>query len=447
MKTILILAGQSRRFWPLSQKPLFPVCGKMLLEHQIDRLKKAKCTDILLVASPENAGDVQARFPKIPMVLQKEGTIGMHHALLAALPKCGKESVLVVSGNDFFDPSAYATLIVEAKKKGIDGALLAQRVTKYFPGGYLTVKDGRIKGIVEKPGEGKEPSDLVNIVAHVHNDASVLLAALKKVEPDIDDGYERALDSLLKTRHYRAVPYTGMWQAVKHPWHILSLLPLLLADIKKPSVHKTAKIHKSAVIEGNVIIEEGVRVLPHATIVGPCYIGKGSIIGNNALVRGSSVGEKCVVGYSSEVKGSVLAGPVWTHMTYLGDSVIGRNVSFGGGCVTGNLRLDEGEISTSAISPSVDTQNLASASPLSLTSTPTGMTKLGAIVGDDCRLGIQVGMNPGVRIGWGSFIGGGIFLSQDLPAGSFATMKDGKLSVRPNRSAPPSMEERKKYFR
>ena len=37
----------------------------------------------------------------------------------------------------------------------------------YFPGGYLTLEGGRVTSVVEKPGAGNEPSDLVNLVAHV----------------------------------------------------------------------------------------------------------------------------------------------------------------------------------------------------------------------------------------------------------------------------------------
>ncbi len=429
MKTILILGGQSRRFAPLSEKPLFPLCGKTLAEHQVDRLAAAGCGDIVLVASAANRPALRALFPRLTVVTQEEGTMGMHHALLAALPACGRHPVLVVSGNDFFEASAYKALLSEGKKKGVDGALLAQQVKAYFPGGYLTVTDDRITGIVEKPGKGQEPSDLVNIVAHLHNDASSLLEALQKT-PDADDGYERALDGLLKTHRYHAVPYAGLWQAVKHPWHLLRLLPLLLQNLK-PSVHKTAAVHPTAVVEGNVVLEAGVRVLPHASVIGPAYIGAGTVIGNNALVRGSSVGQKCVIGYNSEVKGSVLAGPVWTHMTYLGDSVVGHNVSFGGGCMTGNLRLDEGEIGSLVGEESV----------------PTGLTKCGAIVGDDCRFGIQVGFHPGIKVGAGSFVSGGLTLSADVPETSFVVLKEGRVEIRKNRTAPPSMDQRAQYFR
>ncbi|MBK8021502.1 MAG: hypothetical protein IPK19_08735 [Chloroflexi bacterium] len=50
----------------------------------------------------------------------------------------------------------------------------------YFPGGYLIVTgDGRITGIVEKPGAENRPSNLVNIVAHIHSSATDLFEAVR----------------------------------------------------------------------------------------------------------------------------------------------------------------------------------------------------------------------------------------------------------------------------
>lgn len=433
MQTLLLLAGRSRRFWPLMEKSLFPVCGTTLAEHQVKMLQSAGCKDITLIVGAHNKADLKALFPKLKIVEQKDLDLGMQGACMDGL-KGIREPVLIVSGNDVIESSAIKTLVEASKKKGIDGAILARKVKRYFPGGYLSVKNQKITKIVEKPGEGKEPSDLINLVAHIHNDPQKLLAVLKDMKSSRDDGYEAALQELFEDCHYKAVPYTGIWQAVKYPWHLIPLMEVFLKGINKPRIHKTAKIHKSAVIEGNVVIGEGTRVLPNAVIVGPAYIGNNCIVGNNALVRGSSIGDGSVVGYNCEVKGSVLAGPVWTHMTYLGDSVIGRNVSFGAGCMTGNLRLDEGEIEAFAGDHGKETQR-----------TKTGLTKLGLICGDDCRFGIQVGTNPGIRVGSGSFIAGDAYLGKDIPEKSFVTMKLGDLHIRENHTPVPGMEERKKY--
>jgi bifunctional UDP-N-acetylglucosamine pyrophosphorylase/glucosamine-1-phosphate N-acetyltransferase len=427
MKILLLLAGRSRRFWPLSEKSLFPICGKALISYQVARLREAGLNDIILIGGPHNLAQVSALFPDLATIEQEDLELGMRGAMLSALPSLKNSPVMIVSANDVIESSAYAA--VAAAIKNADGALLAQKVTSYFPGGYLTINTDRISEIVEKPGAGNEPSDLVNIVAHAHKDASVLLEALKVATSDKDDGYEVALGSLFTTHKYVAVPYQGTWQAVKYGWHLLHLLPLLLNDLQT-SIDPSASIHPSAVIEGNVVIEEGVRVLPHATIIGPCYIGRGTIIGNNALVRGSSIGKHCVIGYNTEVKSCVLADHVWTHSTYLGDSAIGENVSFGAGCITGNLRLDEGEIHSSWQDG---------------TKLPTGLTKFGALIGDNCRLGIQVGMNPGIKIGPDSFISGGCFVTEDVREKSFVRMKEGKIAMSENTSKAPEPAEREKY--
>ncbi|HRH93447.1 MAG TPA: NTP transferase domain-containing protein, partial [Candidatus Peribacteria bacterium] len=54
MRTLLIVAGRSTRFWPLSDKNLWPVAGRALLQHQIDRLEEGGCTDVILVAGAHN---------------------------------------------------------------------------------------------------------------------------------------------------------------------------------------------------------------------------------------------------------------------------------------------------------------------------------------------------------------------------------------------------------
>lgn len=416
MIAILILAGRSKRFWPLSEKSFFSICGTTLAQEQVQRLKKAGLKHILVVAGKHNQSEAAAAFPTLTIVTQKDVDLGMRGALLSALPYCDGESVMVVSANDVIDASAYADLLRRSKKMHA-GLILARKVSSYFPGGYLTVAGKRITGIVEKPEPGKEPSDLVNIVAHVHASGSALLTALKKVKPSRDDGYEMALAHLFRDGGYEAVPYEGSWQAVKYPWHLLALLPRLLPASGKPKIHPSASIHKTAVIEGPVTIGKNVKVLAHASVIGPCTIGEGTIIANNALVRGSSVGKRCVIGYNTEIARSILGENVWTHMNYIGDSVIGSDVAFGAGATTGNLRLDEGRVHSVVQGEKIDTQ----------------MTKLGCFIGNGCRIGVAVVTNPGVKIGRGTFVCTPAFVSGDIEEGKFVTVKKGELDIRDNR--------------
>lgn len=427
MQVLLLLAGRSKRFWPLSEKTLFPICGKTLLEHQIDRLKAAGLNNIIVVGGAHNLKAAK-KLTGLPTMEQKDLELGMRGALLCALPKIKKnEPVLVVSGNDVIAPQAYQSVIAKAAKA--DGAILARRMKEYFPGGYLSMKGKWTTGIVEKPKPGKEPSKLVTIVAHVHNDPKALLDALKSVDESRDDGYEQALGKLFTIKRYAAATYDGPWQSVKYPWHMIPLLELLVKDITRPSVGKTASIHKTAVIEGPVVLGEGVRVLPHATIIGPCVIGAHTIIGTGCLIRCSSIGSDCVIGFGTEIKSSVLGSHIWTHMTYLGESVIGNNVAFGGGCMTGNLRLDEGIV-----------QSIVSGERIY-----TGLTKFGATIGDGCRLGIRVSLHPGTKVGAGTFINSAAVVRGDIPEGSYVSMKRGEMDIRKNRVPIGGSEERGKF--
>jgi bifunctional UDP-N-acetylglucosamine pyrophosphorylase/glucosamine-1-phosphate N-acetyltransferase len=421
MKTLLLVAGRSQRFWPLSEKPLWPFLGESLLTHQLKRLIEGGLTNITFVGGNHNLHSVQEAMPDVPVIEQEDLSLGMRGALLSALPKIGNEPVCIVSSNDVIEAEGYQALLKASQQSGVDGALLAQRVSRYFPGGYLVTEGDHVTGVMEKPGERNEPSDLVNIVAHVHNHPEKLLAALQNPSSGKDDEYEIALTALCKDQKYVAVPYEGKWNAVKYPWHVLDVTDRFLSEIPKQKIHKSASIHKTAAIEGPVIIEEGVRVLPHASIKGPCYIGKNSLIGDGALVRQSIIGEHCEIGFGSEVVRSNLHSHVRAHNTYLGDSVIGHNVAFGAGSVAANLRLDEGEITSVIKDDKINTQK----------------TKLGVIVGDNVRTGIHTSFGPGVKIGSGSFVNSATYVSRDVAEGKYVHTKEGVLEERENRSEVP----------
>ncbi len=427
MKALLLLGGKSKRFWPLKEKPLFPICGKALLTHQIERLLKGGIHDIAFVGSKDNIETISSLYPEYTTFTQDPSLPGMSGALMSALPHIADEPLLIVGGNDFFDPSAFKSLI--SAFQGNDGALLAQRVSHYFPGGYLDISNNKIVGIVEKPGEGNEPSDFVNIVAHVHNSPNLLLSTLKKQDLQSDDAYEKALDTLFSSHTFVPALYEGDWQAVKYPWHLLDLLPLLLKEQTEPFIHPSATIHESAVIDGPVYISEGCKVFAHATLKGPCYIGPKSIVANNALLRNSSLGENCIVGYATEIKESACCNNVWTHMTYIGDSIIGENVSFGAGSITGNLRLDEKEVLSMVSGEKVSTHR----------------SKCGLVVGENCRFGIHVSTNPGIKVGGGSFVATASTIGEDVPANSFVCMKGGEMVVRENTADVPGMERREEF--
>lgn len=415
MKVVLLAAGRSVRMAPVSDKNFLEFCGKTLIERQIESLKSAGFKEILVVAGKHNFAELKgiAARGRATVREQKNLDDGMAGAVLTAANWIGKNSFLLVSGNDITDDSAYAALKKHIARRKNSGALLAYEIKEYFPGGYLKIgANGIIKEIIEKPQRGREPSKFVNIVMHYHSQPQALFDALKQEKGPAEGRYERAVMSLFARRAgrnnlYRAVPFTGFWQPVKYPRHALKVMDYFLSGLK-PGRGTGVEVAKSAIIKSNVYLDDGVKILDNAVIAGPCYIGKNTIIGTNALVRSSNIGKNCVIGFASEIARSHIGGNVWTHANYIGDSIIGSNVSFGSGTVTGNLRLDENNIGDS------------------------GVTKLGLITGNHIRVGINTSFMPGVKIGSNSMIGAGIVVGADIPEKSYV-MGKWELKIKPNR--------------
>ncbi|MEM2735558.1 MAG: hypothetical protein QXV45_04680 [Candidatus Bathyarchaeia archaeon] len=100
-----------------------------------------------------------------------------------------------------------------------------------------------------------------------------------------------------------------------------------------------------------------------------------------------------------EIKNSVIQrGTKIPHLSYLGDSIVGEDCNFGAGTIVANLRLDSRTIRMKIKDKIVD----------------TGLRKLGAVIGDGVKTGINVSIMPGVKIGGGALIGPGCVIYDDV---------------------------------
>lgn len=404
MKAVFLCGGVGKRMFPMTEnKFLLKFLGRPLLQHQVEKAKQAGLKDFLFIGNPGNMDKVQeiaARIPDISygVAVQKQA-LGMANALESAAASLTGE-IIVISPNDVFDKTAYNAILGASEKGEAASYILGYKVREYFPGGYLVINSqGELLNIVEKPKPGTEPSDLINIVVHLHKDAGTLLQYIERATNDKDDRYEQALAGMLKDKlRIEVAVYDGFWGAIKYPWHIFNIVKYML-DGTQPYIAPSARISDRAMIEGKVVIGENVRVLENAAIKGPCYIGDNTVIGNNALVRDySHIGSNCVVGFSTEVKHSYIGDDCWFHSDYIGDSIIGDRCSFGAGTILANFKFDESEVTVN----------------INGTHVSTGTDKFGAIIGNDCKTGINASIMPGVRLGPNSIVGSHTCLTRDL---------------------------------
>lgn len=425
MKTILLAAGRSRRLKPLGDKNFLKFLGKPLLQWQLEQLFKAGFKDVIVVGGAHNLEKISSLTKnvqsEVTVVEQENLDEGMAGAVLAAKNAITKkEPVLVVSGNDVIESTAFEQ-IMAAHRVAEHGLLLAKEVKSYFPGGYLkTDADLLCKEIVEKPGRGNEPGNLVNIVVHYFGQCGELIKTLEEVDSEKDDRYEAALSLMMQRgSKIRAIPYEGFWRPVKYPWHVLDLSAHFLKTLSEYEIsdleNKNIEIADTATVKGGVYLEDGVKILDNAVVAGPAYIGKNTVIATNALVRDSHIGENCVIGFGTEVARSYVGDCVWTHANYIGDSVIGDNCSFGSGTVTGNLRLDERDILVNVEGAKVSAER----------------NKLGLIMGSGVRCGINTSFMPGVKVGKNSMVGAGIVVANDVEEGKYVYGKT-ELAVKDN---------------
>lgn len=431
MKLLYLCGGNGKRMSPLKDdKFLFNFMGKPLLEHQMQIAVESGLTDMIMVGSPTNIDRIKEIADKfqsasVEITIQEE-PLGIADALKKAAPLLNDE-LMIVNPNDIFVNTAYTALLESHRRNHAAGHILGYRVHDYFPGGYLVTDDnGDLVNIIEKPGAGNEPSDMVNLLVHLHSDPDLLLNYISNVKTENDDVYECALDAMCKDgKHLHVVPYSDDWYAIKYPWHILDVSQYFL-DHCEGYISPTAQISKHAVIDGKVIIEDNVKVLENAVIRGPAYIGPGSVIGNNTLIRSySHIGADCVVGFSTEIKGSYIGDGCWFHMSYIGDSIVGKQCNFGAGTITANQRFDEKNVSVQVKGNRISTNK----------------DKFGAIIGDNCHTGVNVSIMPGIKIGANSIIGASVCLTGDIEPNTAVALSDSiQTKSEINNIIPPNKE-------
>lgn len=137
-------------------------------------------------------------------------------------------------------------------------------------------------------------------------------------------------------------------------------------------------------ISPNVWVHITATVAPTAYLGAPCIIGANTEVRHGAFIRGSAlVGENCVVGNSVELKNVILFDNVQVpHYNYVGDSILGYKAHMGAGSITSNVKSDKSLVV-------IHTQP----------EIPTGIKKVGAMLGDRVEVGCNSVLNPGTVIG------------------------------------------------
>ncbi len=220
-------------------------------------------------------------------------------------------------------------------------------------------------------------------------------------------------------------------RSVRYPWDLVAATAVEIAedarvaaqlgDVKE-ELHRCARLEgeeniaigegsevgPSVVLdarEGPIVIGRDVRVMPNAVIIGPAFIGDGSLVrANTSVYGGSSIGPMCKVG--GEIQASILQSHSnKQHGGFLGHSFVGSWVNLGAATNNSDLKNNYGNIRVELDGESVD----------------TGASSVGAVVGDHSKTAIGTRLNTGTVVGIFCSVFADGFPPKSIPSFSWGT--------------------------
>lgn len=380
MKVVILAAGEGTRMRPLTvsrPKVMLPIANKPMMEHTINAAVKAGVKEFLIVtgyredAVRDYFKDGSHLGISIEYVRQEE-QLGTANAIAYA-QNFVRGHFIVLNGDMLVSTEHIARLL--SRKE--DAIISVKKVENPSHFGVIETEGRKVTHIIEKPQN--PPTDLANAGIYLFHEAVFDYIAKtgksSRGEYEITDSLQMMIDAGL------SVGYEVLeteWIDIGRPWDMLDANKVLLESIdntREGTVEPFATLHGTVNVGKNTIVRNG------AYIVGPVIIGENCDIGPNCFIRASTaIGDNVHIGNAVEVKNSVIMnGTKIGHLSYLGDSVIGKDCNFGAGTKVANLRHDNRNIKSVIKGEVVD----------------TGRRKLGVIMGDDVHTGINTSINIG----------------------------------------------------
>ena len=436
LAAVVLAAGKGKRLKSKLPKVLHPVCGRPALWHVLKAATASKPSKIVVVVS-HGAGKVEEAvrswdLAPVPVFVDQGELLGTGHAVLAAERAVGRvDEVLVLGGDDPLVEGHHVTRLLGVHRRTKAAASILTTIVD-DPGGYgRVVREGtRLIGIVEESDASPEIAAIREMSTLVYAfRRKGLYGALPLVgrENRQKEHYLPEVLPILMDKGERISAVLGDfggWAGVNSRETLATLNRIMRERINlrhmangvtivDPSatyidvevkIGADSIIHPLAFLEGTTVVGSDCVIGPSARIV-DSRVGDGSAV-QFALVLGSRIGKRVRVGPFVRMRpGTVLAdgsrvgafvdlknaevgpGSKVPHLSYVGDTIIGRRSNIGAGTVTVNY---------------------------------DGYEKHLTVIGDDVRIGSANMLIAPVNIGDGAVTGAGSVITKDVPAGALA---------------------------
>lgn len=428
LTVIILAAGQGTRMKSSLPKVLHPLAQKPMLHHVVDAAHALAADTVHIVYGhggdmvPQRMAHVTANF------VEQAEQLGTGHAVAQAMPAVNAaDTVLILYGDvplikpatlralvkqvgtssmglltvNLADPGGYGRIVRDA-----DGHVTSivehkdateqQRQINEINTGLLAVNGGKLAGWLSRLENNNAQGEyyLTDIIAMAVNDG----VEVRTVQPDNEAevmGVNNRSQLAELERHYQ-----------RERAEELMALGVTLVDPARFDVRGELEVGQDVSIDINVVFEGNVTIGDHVTI-GPNNVIRNTRIGDGVSINANCVIEDAVIGNDSRIgpfarirpetvlaeqthignfveikKSEVGTGSKINHLSYVGDTTVGKGVNIGAGTITCNY---------------------------------DGANKHRTVIGDNAFIGSDTQLVAPVTIGEGATIGAGSTITRDAP--------------------------------
>lgn len=440
---VILAAGKGKRMRSSLPKVLHPLAGRPLLAHVLDAaeqigsektvvvyghggeqvrtaLGKRECT---WVEQPERLGTGHAVQQAMPLLKAVDRILVLYGDVplvdpgtLGALIDASGDSPLGILTARLGDPAGYGRIIRDPATGRIlrsvehRDATPEELAVDEVNTGFLVADRDRLQGWLARLTNDNAQGEyyLTDVISFAVSEGAEVASAEASSVEEISGVNDRVQLAALERHYQRRLADDLMRRGVT------------LADPARIDIRGTldsgqdVSIDINLVVEGRVILGNGVRIGPNC-LIRDSVIGDGVEILANCVIEGAEVGSGARVGPFARLrpeahleadthignfveikKSRVGLGSKVNHLTYIGDTDIGRGVNIGAGTITCNY---------------------------------DGANKFKTVIGDGAFIGSNTALVAPVSIGAGATIGAGSVITRDAPSEQLTVARGRQVSI------------------
>jgi bifunctional UDP-N-acetylglucosamine pyrophosphorylase/glucosamine-1-phosphate N-acetyltransferase len=439
---VILAAGQGTRMKSKLYKVLHPVCGKPMVQHVVDQVKKLNIKEMVTVIG-HGAEKVKGQLGEESYYALQEEQLGTAHAVIQAKESLeGKEGLTIVVCGDtpLIKAETMESLFKHHNELSAKATILTARIDD--PTGY-----GRIirneKGLVEKIVEHKDATEAEREINEINTgtycfDNAALFEALRKVSNDNVQGEYYLPDVVEILKNQGEVVTAFQTNDLEETLGVNDRVALAEAErIMRSRINESHMRNGVTIIdpantyiEADVVIGQDTIILPGTilkgrTVIGAeCQIGPNSEIdtcevGNETVIRqsaaynssigslvnigpfahirpDSAISDEVKIGNFVEIKKAVFGkGSKASHLSYIGDAEVGSDVNIGCGSITVNY---------------------------------DGKNKFLTKIEDGVFIGCNSNLVAPVTVGKGAYVAAGSTITKDVPGNALSIARSRQVN-------------------